>query len=237
MNVLAVDTSGPVCGVAIADGERVLYEAAAVNRFTHSVNLMPMVDQALAHTGLALSDINLLAAVTGPGSFTGVRIGVSTVKGLAHGAGLPCVGVDALEALALSAGDAGALLCPLQDARAGQVYGAAFRPGLPPVRLMEDAALPLQEYLARALALADAGQPLCFVGDGAAAYRDAILAALPGRAVFPPAHHSYLRPAAAALLALARQDEAGDYLALMPRYLRAPQAERARQARSKAVEP
>ncbi len=237
MNVLAVDTSGPVCGVAIADGERVLYEAAAVNRFTHSVNLMPMVDQALAHTGLALSDIGLLAAVTGPGSFTGVRIGVSTVKGLAHGAGLPCVGVDALEALALGAGDAGALLCPLQDARAGQVYGAAFLPGLPPARQMEDVALPLPEYLARALALAGAGQALCFVGDGAAVCREAIRAALPGRAVFPPAHLAYLRPAAVALLAFCRQAEAGDYLALSPRYLRAPQAERARAARLKAVQP
>lgn len=237
MMVLAVDTSGPVCGVAIADGARVLYEAAAVNHFTHSVNLMPMVDQALAHTGLALSDMGLLAAVTGPGSFTGVRIGVSTVKGLAHGANLPCMGVNALEALALGAGDAGALLCPLQDARAGQVYGAAFLAGMPPVRQMEDVALPLSDYLARALALAGPDRPLCFVGDGAAAQREALATALPERAVFPPAHLSYLRPAAAALLALARQAEAGDYLALSPRYLRAPQAERARAQKMKAVQP
>ena len=100
MNLLAVDTSGPVAGVAVLKDGEVAYEGAAVNRLTHSVNLMPMIEEALGRAGLDVSEIGLYAAVTGPGSFTGVRIGVSAVKGMAHGAGKPCVGVDALEALA-----------------------------------------------------------------------------------------------------------------------------------------
>lgn len=104
----------------------VAYEGAAVNRLTHSVNLMPMIEEALSRSGLDISAVDLYAVVTGPGSFTGVRIGVSAVKGMAHGAGKPCVGVDALEALASGLCLTDCLLCPIQDARAGQVYGAAF---------------------------------------------------------------------------------------------------------------
>ena len=100
MNLLAVDTSGPVAGVAVLRGGEVAYEGAAVNRLTHSVNLMPMIEEALSRAWLDIGQIDLYAAVTGPGSFTGVRIGVSAIKGMAHGAGKRCVGVDALEALA-----------------------------------------------------------------------------------------------------------------------------------------
>lgn len=235
MKILALDTSGPVCGVAVSMDGRVLYEGAAVNKFTHSASLMPMIDEAIARCGITFEQLDLLACVVGPGSFTGVRIGVSTVKGLAHGAGKPCVGVDALEALAAGVGDRLALLCPIQDARAGQVYGAAFLDGMPPVRKMEDEAVKLDIYLDHALAVAAGDQPLCFVGDGVETYHAAIEARLGARAIFAPAHLAYLRPSAVALLAQARQDEAVDYLTLMPRYLRAPQAERARAARLEAV--
>ena len=126
MIILAVDTSGPVCGVAITRDGQIVYEGAAVNKHTHSASLLPMIDEALKRGGLAIEDIDRFAAVTGPGSFTGVRIGVSTVKGLAHGAGKPCAGVNALQALAAGFADSTALICPIQDARAGQVYGAAF---------------------------------------------------------------------------------------------------------------
>ena len=228
MNILALDTSGPVCGVAIACGETVRCEAAAVNRFTHSVSLMQMVDEAFEHTGLTVRDIDLFAAVVGPGSFTGVRIGVSTVKGLAHGAGKPCVGVDALEALAAGIMGGDALLCPIQDARAGQVYGAVFTAGLPPVRLMPDTAAKLDEYLDAALNTAGEHRPLLVLGDGVSPYRAQIEGRLGSRAVFAPPHLSALRPASVCMVALARQAEQVDYLTLMPRYLRAPQAERAR---------
>lgn len=227
MNLLCIDTSGPVCGAAVIRDGVVAYEASAVNKLTHSVNLMPMVEEALLRSGLTVSEVDVYAAVTGPGSFTGVRIGVSTVKGLAHGAGKPCVGVDALEALAASICAADRLICPLQDARAGQVYAAAFRPGLPPVRMLPDMAEKLDVFLDMALEMAG-DRPLLFTGDGVKPNRAAIEARLGERAVFPPAQHSFLRPAAAAMLAWEKREQAVDYLTLMPVYLRAPQAERER---------
>ena len=233
MNILALDTSGPVCGVAVLSDGRVLYEGAAVNRMTHSANLMPMVDEAFARCGVAFEAIDLFACVVGPGSFTGVRIGVSTVKGMAHGADKPCVGVDALEALAAGLTDPQALLCPIQDARAGQVYGAVFTAGMPPVRRTEDEAIPLDGFIDRALAVAESGQPLCFMGDGVGVHREAITARLGARAVFPPAHLSYLRPSAVAMLAQAHAEDQVHYVTLLPKYLRAPQAERARAERQK----
>ena len=147
MKLLAIDTSGPVCGVAVLEDGRILYEGAAVNKLTHSVSLMPMVEEALNKCSTDISEIELYAAVVGPGSCTGVRIGVSAVKGMAHGAGKPCVAVDALEALAWGVSLMPDLICPIQDARAGQVYGAAFQPGRVPQRVMEDTAAKLEDYL------------------------------------------------------------------------------------------
>ena len=231
MKLLALDTSGPVAGVALLSEDKIVYECAAVNRMTHSVNLLPMVEEAFVRGGLTLSQLNLLAVVVGPGSFTGVRIGVSTVKGMAHGANLPCVGVDALEALAAGISDTDAVLCPIQDARAGQVYGAAFRAGMPPVRLVEDMAAKLPEYLAIVEKL---GVKLLFLGDGVETYRQAIADAMGARACFAPAHLRFLRPASVAMLAACHADQQMDYLALAPKYLRAPQAERARMAKEAA---
>lgn len=230
MNILAVDTSGPVAGVAVLKDGEMAYEGAAVNRLTHSVNLMPMIEEAVNRSGLSVDDIDLYSCVTGPGSFTGVRIGVSAVKGMAHGAGKPCVGVDALEALASGVCMSDALLCPIQDARAGQVYGAAFLPGMPPVRILPDMAEKLPAFIEKALEKAE-GRKLLFVGDGVKTYRKAIEDLLGERALFAPAHMSYLRPASAALLAHEYQANAVDYLTLMPVYLRAPQAERERARR------
>ena len=110
MKLLAVDTSGPVCGVAILTEDGIRHECAVMNHKTHSVNLLPMIDNAFQSTGLTIQDMDRLAVVVGPGSFTGVRLGVSTVKGLAHGAGKPCVAVNALEAMA-----AGIQRCRLPD--------------------------------------------------------------------------------------------------------------------------
>ena len=234
MNLLAVDTSGPVCGVAVMKDGVLAYEGVALNRMTHSVSMMPMVEEALNKSSTEISDIDYYAAVTGPGSFTGVRIGVSAVKGMAHGAGKPCIAVDALEALARGIGLSSALLCPIQDARAGQVYGAIFAPGMPPRRLSEDMAAKLPEFIDAALNLVDPAQPLLFTGDGVPTYREAITAILGDRALFAPAEAAYLRPAAVAAIAWETRENAVDYLTLQPHYLRAPQAERARAAKLQA---
>ena len=237
MNLLAIDTSGPVAGVSVLRDGRVIYEGAAVNRRTHSVNLLPMVEEALNRSATEVSAVDLFAVVVGPGSFTGVRIGVSMLKGMAHGAGKPCVAVDALEALACGVCESPDLLCPIQDARAGQVYGAAFTAGMPPVRQMEDIAAKLPDFLDAALALAQPGQRLLFVGDGVEPCQAAIRERLGERARFAPAHLRFLRPASVAALAELRQYEAVDYLTLMPRYLRAPQAERLRAVKEKERRP
>ena len=225
MKLLAIDTSGPVCGVAILTEQGVRYECAVQNKLTHSVNLLPMIDAAFEATSLTIADMDRVAVVVGPGSFTGVRIGVSTVKGIAHGADKPCVAVDALEAMAAGVGAFDGVICPMQDARAGQVYGAAFRAGeTRPERLMDDIPLKLEDYLA---AVKPLGERFLFLGDGMPVHREKIAALMGERAVFAAPHQAYLRPGAVAYLA-SRAEETVDYLALMPLYLRAPSAERNR---------
>ncbi len=219
MKILVIDTSGPVCGTAVMDENKVYSEFTAQNRNTHSTSLMPMIEAALKAAGTEIGDLDAVAAVTGPGSFTGVRIGVATAKGLAHGAGLACIPVDALEALAVSAGEFDGIVCPIQDARAGQVYGAAFRQG---ERLTGDAPMKLEEYLDAAEVL---GERFLFIGDGVPVHREAIGARLGNRAVFAPAFRGYLRPSAAGWIALNKGTET-DYLGLQATYLRPPNAQK-----------
>ena len=223
MKLLAIDTSGPVCGVAILTEAGIAYECAAVNKLTHSTNLMPMVEAAFAATGLTVQDMDRIAVVTGPGSFTGVRIGVSTANGLAHGAGKPCVAVDALEAMAAGVGEFSGIICPIQDARAGQVYGAAFSAGeVRPDRLMRDTPLKVEEYVATIQSMRDR---FLFLGDGMLVQKAKLQALLGDAAVFANPQQAFLRPAAVAYLGSLATEEM-DYLELMPMYLRAPNAER-----------
>jgi len=221
LKLLAIDTSGPVCGVAVMKDGAIVYEAAAINKMTHSVNLLPMIDTACQNSGLTIADLDRIACVTGPGSFTGVRIGVSTVKGLAHAHNTPCVAVDALEAMAAGAGDFNGVICPIQDARAGQVYGAAFTQGeIRPERLMDDIPLKLEEYVE---SIQSFGDRFLFVGDGMPVHRAKLERLLGDAAVFAQPQRAYLRPAAAAYLA-SLEKETLDYRSLMPMYLRAPNA-------------
>ncbi len=221
MKLLAIDTSGPVCGVAVMKDSAIVYEASAINRMTHSVNLLPMIDAACQSAGLTIADMDRIAVVSGPGSFTGVRIGVSTVKGLAHAANTPCVAVDALEAMAAGTGSFDGVVCPIQDARAGQVYGAAFTCGNKrPVRLMADTPLKLEDYVEAIRAF---GDRFLFLGDGMPVHRARLEALLGDAAVFAQPQTAFLRPASVAYLA-SLAEETVDYLALEPLYLRAPNA-------------
>lgn len=228
MIVLAIDTSGPVAGVAIARDSHVLYEAIADLGKTHSQSIMPMVDQAMDMAGLAPAQVDLFACVAGPGSFTGVRIGVCAVQALAEATGKKCVALDALHVLAEAHSDFDGTLCPILDARRGQVYAAAFRAhGGRVARVMDDCALPLEAYLAQ---LPEAGR-LLFVGDGVAVHAEAIARALGERAVIAAHFAARIMPGAACALALEKQSSAVDAAQLLPIYLRKPQAEREREAR------
>lgn len=231
MNILMIDTSGPACGVAVSRDGQIVCELQLTSGRTHSQRVMPLVDQALELCEMTVADADLLGAVVGPGSFTGVRIGVSTVKALAHAAGKPCIGIDALEALAANALGFDGVICPILDARAQQVYGAMFESGMPPRRLTEDRAEKLSLFLDRVEAT---GRDALFLGDGVAAMREAITARLGERARFAPAQHLGLRAASACALAQAYAgggDKVKDCMTLLPLYLRAPQAERERAAR------
>ena len=230
MNILMLDTSGPACGVALMREGRLVYEAQLTHSRTHSQRLMPMLDAALEMAELRARDVDLFGAVVGPGSFTGVRIGVTTVKALAHAAGKPCVGVNALEALAANVVAFDGLVCPILDARAQQVYGAAFRAGFPPERVFEDEAEKLTAFLDK---LEATGERALFLGDGMEPMRAAIKERMGERASFVSAQHAGLRAGSACALAAhyAQQGDGTDYLHLMPLYLRAPQAERERAAR------
>ena len=231
MNILMIDTSGPACGVAVMKDGSIVCELQLTSGKTHSQRVMPMVDQALSMCEMTVSDIDLFGAVVGPGSFTGVRIGVSSVKALAHAAGKPCIGVDALEALAANVTGFDGVICPILDARAQQVYGAMFESGMPPKRLMEDEAEKLTLFLDRVEAT---GRKAMFLGDGAPAFEAAIRERLGEKACFAPAQHVGLRAASACALAQEyAKDEANlkDCMTLLPLYLRAPQAERERAAK------
>lgn len=227
MILFCLDTSGPVAGVALIQDGSVRYEAMAVNAFTHSQSILPMAEEAYVHAGLSMEQTDYFAVTVGPGSFTGVRIGVSTVKALAHALEKPCVAVDALEAMAAGAQPFGGLICPIQDARAGQVYGAAFRGGTLE-RVLPDEPIKIQDFLEKA---ASFGEDMLFLGDGMPVHRDTIADILGNRAFFARPHLMYLRPASAAFLAWERRGQAVDHKALSPLYLRPPQAERQKNLR------
>ena len=226
MILMCVDTSGPSAGLALVRDGELIYEATLVNKLTHSVNLMPMAEEALRSSGLEMKDIGLFAAVAGPGSFTGVRIGVAAVQGMAQGLNKLCLPVNALEALAFGLLCDEHVVCPIRDARAGQVYGAAFRAGQ---RLMEDAVLKLPEYLEE---IRPMGVRFVFTGDGVPVSREKIMEAFGVRAIFAPPHLSLLKAGSAAMIAWNTRNQAVQPHELLPLYLRRPQAEREREARN-----
>ena len=229
MRILAVDTSGPVAGAALMENGVITHEVTAAHGLTHSQTAMPMIDQCLSAAGIAVKDVDLFAAVAGPGSFTGVRIGVCAVRALAHSWNKPALQIDSLETLAMNAFGFHGVICPILDARRGQVYCAAFRfeQGKLPERIAEDDAMSLSDFLDKL----PQDERLLFLGDGLKVHFPTISAKLGERAVAAPSHMSYLRAAAACEIAANRAEDAKDCMQLTPIYLRAPQAERERNAR------
>ena len=218
---LMLDASSSAASVCIVKDDRLLYESYLNNGLTHSSSLMPMVEDAMRHAGVEMEQIDLFGCVVGPGSFTGVRIGVATVMGLAGDK--PCAPVDGLEALAMQAVGFDGVVVPMLDARAGQVYAALFENGQ---RLADDEPIKLDELLEK---LAAMGKKCLFLGDGAAAHRE-ILEAVDFGVMAPYALYG-LHASAAAAIACARPETWIPASQLRPLYLRAPQAERERAAR------
>ena len=226
MNLLAVDTAGKTSAVAVMAQDRLLYEAQLNNGLTHSETLLPMIDTALRCAGLDMDRLDLLAVTNGPGSFTGLRIGLSVVKGLAQPRQLPCVGVSTLAALAYGCTGEGTVIGAL-DARRGQVYWAGFDLASH-ARLTEDAAEPVEKL---EKFIKTCKKPLLFVGDGATLCYNRY-GQEPGVAPCPSAL-GVLRGAGVALAAKAQWEREGAVspALLLPDYHRLSQAERERAAR------
>ncbi|MDO5022175.1 MAG: tRNA (adenosine(37)-N6)-threonylcarbamoyltransferase complex dimerization subunit type 1 TsaB [Eubacteriales bacterium] len=225
MKILCVDTSGPTCSLAIADEQRLLYESFVLNKLTHSVNLMPMIEEAFEKSSLSVSDVDYFAAVTGPGSFTGVRIGVSAVKAMAHAKNKPCIAVNALDAYAYGFLSSDKIICSIRDARNKQVYTALYKDGQ---RLTDYKALTLKELFSL---IESYNEDCIFVGDGTAPYREDIINNFKDKALIAPLQLNALRASYAAAIALKHTDEAVSPEELLPFYLRKPQAERELQKR------
>ena len=226
MLTLAFESSAKAASVALVQDGRLISQYSQCSGLTHSRTLLPMAEDMLMNAELSLDKVDLFAVAHGPGSFTGIRIGVSTVKGLAWASDKACVGVSTLEAMAWHGLAAGGYVCPVMDARRSQVYNALFKIDRGrPLRLCEDRAISLP-LLAQELKELDA--PVFLVGDGAglsASYFEQ--QGLPY--VLAPEN---LRWQSAWGVAMAAMDKTpGSAHDLLPVYLRLSQAERERQER------
>lgn len=226
MLILALESSAKAASVALMEDENLIALYSQCSGLTHSRTLLPMLEDMLKNTEKKIADVDLIAVAHGPGSFTGIRIGVSTVKGLAWAAQKSCVGVSTLEAMAWHGVSTGGLICPVMDARRSQVYNALFETDAArPKRLTEDRAISLSE-LAQELR-ADGREPL-LVGDGAKLTYDYLTQA--GLACrIAPANLVYQSAWGVGMAALDKKPGNADDL--LPVYLRLSQAERERQER------
>lgn len=231
MLILAFETSAKAASAALLENGTLLAESYQNTGMTHSQTLLVMAQALLRQCGKTVSDVTAVAVAAGPGSFTGVRIGVAAAKGFAWGAQLPCYGVSTLESMALSLGIWEGTVCACMDARRAQVYNALFRAEQGRLhRLSPD----------RAISLAQLGQELSqlegsvfLVGDGSLLTARTLAEQVPNLVV-PAEHRMHQRAAGVALLAqqAIAAGEAGDGAALTPNYLRLSQAERERLERA-----
>ena len=233
MKLLAFESSAKAAGVAVLDDGRLLAEYFQNSGQTHSRTLMQMAEDLLDNCDLTPQDIGACAVADGPGSFTGVRIGVAAAKGFAWGREIPCFGVSTLEAMALSLGAYQGYVCPCMDARRSQVYNALFYVNQGRLeRISEDRAISLTELGEELKSLRE---PIFLVGDGSNLCYNTLLESVPGL-VLPPEHRMHQRASGVALAARkqAEAGDPGDAAALTPNYLRLSQAERERAERMKA---
>ena len=232
MLILAFETTAKAASVALLEDGKLLAESYQNTGLTHSQTLMVMAEDLLKQCGKTVEDISAVAVAEGPGSFTGVRIGVAAAKGFAWGGEIPCYGISTLEAMAETLGIYQGYVCPCMDARRSQVYNALFYVNR---RVME------RIQPDRAMALSDLGEelknlpePVFLVGDGSVLCYNTLKEAVPGL-VLPPEHRMHQRASGVALLAERKvaAGKTGDANGLTPNYLRLSQAERERLARLK----
>lgn len=227
MKILAFETSAIAASVALLEDDRLIGEYYQNCGQTHSKTLMKMAQDLMDNCDVKISDLDAIACAAGPGSFTGVRIGVAAAKGMAWGAEKPCVGVSTLEAMAYQANAFEGIICCAMDARRAQVYCALFESHDGQIRrLSEDQAISIEEL---AQELKKYEKPKIMVGDGAMLCYNSIGRMLPGCSCMPE-HQRMQRASGVAIAArahLLNGDEPNGAM-LVPNYLRLSQAERER---------
>ena len=234
MLILAFETSAKAGSVALHDGEKLLAESYQNTGLTHSQTLMAMAEDMIKSCGCTPQEIGAVAVAAGPGSFTGVRIGVAAAKGFAWGKQLPCYGVSTLEAMALGLGVYEGYVLPVMDARRSQVYNAVFRAKEGKLqRLCQDRAISLGDL---AEEIKNLEENIFLVGDGSVLCYNTLKQEVPNL-VLPPEHCMHQRAAGVALAAMAKlaAGEPGDACSLEPNYLRLSQAERERLEKQKEI--
>lgn len=223
MRILALESSATACSVAVTEDSALIAQYFQNNGLTHSATLMPMARDLLKNCGLELGDIDLIAVAHGPGSFTGLRIGVAAAKGLAWAAEKPCAGVSTLEAMAMACAFTGGIIVCAMDARRAQVYNAVFdASGGAITRLCDDRAISIEEL---APELSAVNKQFFVVGDGAElCYNAFVEKGL--NAVLAPRHLRFQSAYGVALAAEKAEPVTPERL--NPVYIRLPQAERER---------
>lgn len=229
MKVLAIEASGNVASVAVASEEKILAEITTDSKKTHSQTLLPMIDEVLKKTECSVDDMDFIAISKGPGSFTGLRIGSATAKGMAFAANKQIVEVGTLEAMAYSISDVNCVICPLIDARNKNVFTGFYR-------VKEDGALEEVDEqqaitLDEAIDKMNAFDKVVLLGDGADVYKATLMEKLNNSYRFVPAHLNRQRAGMVATLGMRYYNEgkAIDSDKHAPTYLRKSQAERMRE--------
>lgn len=233
MKILGLDSSGLVASVAVLENDNLCAEYTVNFKKTHSQTLLPMLDVIAEMIQLDLSTVDAIAVAAGPGSFTGLRIGSATAKGLGLALKKPLLAVPTLDALAYNVFDAKNLVCPIMDARRNQVYTGIYSYEAHKLQAVRKSdALDIHQLI---LELNQMGREVIFLGDGVAVYRDVIGEEMTVPFSFAPAHCNKQRASAVAALGLTYLDmgeivSAADF---QPDYLRKSQAEREREEKEK----
>lgn len=232
MKILALESSAVACSVCLTEDEFLIAQSYENSGLTHSVTLLPMAEELLKNCGIKLEEVDVIAVAAGPGSFTGLRIGVSAAKGLAWALDKPCAKVSTLEAMAWNLAFFPGELCCVMDARRNQVYNARFSSaGEVPARLTPDRAIGLEELAAE---LKNGAGPQILVGDGAQlCYNHFMKMGLPVRLTPPNLRHQTAWGVARAALEQARAGTLVTAQELVPEYHRLSQAERERLERER----
>lgn len=228
MKLLAIESAALVASCALMTEEAVLAEYSLNTKLTHSQTLLPLIEAMLRQTECRGEELDAIAISAGPGSFTGLRIGAATAKGLGMAWNKPLIPVSTLEGMAYVLYGSRLLVCPIMDARRDQVYSGLYRFGDEGFETVFPAApRALEELLT---GIAERGEAVCFLGDGVPVYKELIRQKLPELARFAPPHLSRERASAVGArgLALFREKKTVPASAFAPEYLRPSQAERVR---------